>query len=252
MTKGNGQNTSVPVVIENPPSPEKVTADSEQEQSDDNSPLASGQSETASERKISAGNNRERTAGRVAQPAPAKSAEVNRAGKVGSIPLSASKPAVKSHTVENYRFMSYKSPLTRIREAAGGINSMGLRGYFVIEPGCPMRQEPAAVLTDGNTSVAVVMELVSQGGDAPTFLLKGAHCISLKQRDTFWVMEVMPHSGVLEATVSAMYDDMIVQFPLTLAPPLDYYLKNRPAFVESTRTDLYVHFVNNLVNGIKH
>ena len=251
MTKSNGQSISVPVVIENPPSPEKVIADREQESSVDKTPDTSIQSAAPSEQLIRSENNQVRTGSRVTNSAKISPSQSDRADKGVNPQVSSAGPPAKRPNAEDCQFLLYKSPLTRIRESVGEINSKDLPAYFAIDPGCPIRQKPAVVLSDGKTRVTVVMELASQAEQAPNFALQGAHCISLMQRDSSWIMEVVPHAGVLEATVSAMYDDKIVQFPLTVAPPLDVYLKSRSASAELTSTDKYVYLVNDLVNGIK-
>jgi hypothetical protein len=93
------------------------------------------------------------------------------------------------------------------------------------------------------------MDLDIKGDKAPIFAVRGADCLSLNLRGNSWVLELAPVQGVLEANVTAMYDNRFVEFPLTLAPPLDLYLKNRPNSTAWGYIDTYVVLVNQLAKN---
>jgi hypothetical protein len=144
--------------------------------------------------------------------------------------------------------IAYTSVLGRIREYTGEKSEKTILSFLTDDQDRPFRQEPFVALSDGETSVRITMDLDIKGAKGPVFVLHGAQFLTLKSRRGAWTLEVVPVRGVLEASVTAMYDDRVVEFPLTLAPPLPAYLKNRPdsalAYV-----DTYVTLVNRLANG---
>jgi hypothetical protein len=85
------------------------------------------------------------------------------------------------------------------------------------EPDCNYRQEPVVLLSDGKSLARLILKLEVKGDRAPNFLIKGAHCTALKHQVGAWELELMALPGVLEASVSAHFDDRIVQFPLAVA-----------------------------------
>lgn len=260
MTNRDGRQLSVPVVIENPPEKKKETpsTDDQQASSADGNSSASAQAanenppspnyEPVPDRSESAGGSSGTTAneGRNTSPTAASSSASRRANETGNSARLSGVQAGNQRNNEGCRFLAYKSVLDRIREFTGEKTGKNLLEFFAVDPVRPIRQEPAVALSDGKSTVTVVMELANKGERAPNFMVKGAHCTSLKQRDSAWVMEIVPECGVLEASVTAVSDEEIVEFPLTLAPPLDIYLKSRIASADRSSTDIYVRLVNDL------
>jgi hypothetical protein len=261
MTTSNGHQLSVPVVIENPPEKKKETPSTDDGQSssvDGNSgasaqaaienPPAPQYEPVPRDRSESAGGSSGTAAngGRNTYPTAASSGEPRRRNESDNPARLSGTQAGKQRDNEGCRFLAYKSVLDRIREFTGEKTNKNLLRFFAVDPGRPVRQEPAVALSDGKSTVTVVMELENKGERAPNFLVKGAHCISLEQRDSAWVMKIVPECGVLDASVTAVSDENIVEFPLTLAPPLDIYQKSRTASAEESSIDIYVRLVNDL------
>jgi len=114
---------------------------------------------------------------------------------------------------------------------------------------CSYRQEPEALLSDGKSSARLVMELDVKGDTAPNFFIKGAHCLSLKRSARAWELEIEPLPGVVEASVCALYDDRMVEFPLTVAPPLEAYRKKGSSSAGAAE-EARVILVNSLVRNL--
>lgn len=83
-----------------------------------------------------------------------------------------------------------------------------------------IRQDPAFVLSDGKTKVKILAE--TSIAKSPKFMLSGAELVSLIKDDTSgtWIIEALPNAGVLQATLTILTDSAIVDYPLTLAPPI--------------------------------
>jgi len=230
MTKSNGQNISVPVVIENPPSIEKLLSDREKEASVNTSTATSPQPSTGGD---------ESGATQSDQPG-------NEEGRTASV----GNPSIRRKRSGIEQFLQCRSPLNRMKDVAERKSRKDLSVFFMPEPECPVRQEPGAALADGKTVVTLFMRLGSEGEDAPNFALKGLRWVSLEEQGDTWIMKVLPYPGVLDASVSAAYDGRLVEYQLTVAPPLEEYLNRQSATVPDLGGTVdYVRFVNRLVLG---
>jgi len=85
-----------------------------------------------------------------------------------------------------------------------------------------IRQEPAFVLSDGRTTVKILAEVKDTGDKAPNFALLGARLVSLTidNSSAAWVVEALPQAGVQQANLTILTDSAIIEYPLTLAPPV--------------------------------
>jgi len=85
-----------------------------------------------------------------------------------------------------------------------------------------IRQEPAFVLSDGSTALKIVTELKNAGDKSPNFALQGAKLISLTadNASSTWIITALPQTGVDQAILTILTDREIIEFPLTIAPPV--------------------------------
>lgn len=147
-------------------------------------------------------------------------------------------------------FIRAKSVLDRFREFSTFTDEKLLISAFSGDPAGVFRQEPGVVLSNGKSCVTLSMKLEITGKRGPIFLLHGAGFNSLKMpKDDLWTLEVIPLPGVYEASVSAYYDDRITEFPLTVAPPLEWYLQKRTGKPEWGCLDYYVYIANILAKS---
>jgi hypothetical protein len=117
---------------------------------------------------------------------------------------------------ERKKTMLYKSVLERFREFKGEKTPQALIALFTSADG---RQDPPIVLSDGKTTVKVVLELHSNAEDN-NFLLDGASLISLtKKEGDYWIAELLPEKNTAEATVSVPRNNRWHVAPLTVSPP---------------------------------
>ena len=107
------------------------------------------------------------------------------------------------------------------------------------------QQDPAAVVSDGKRSVMVTVRLEHPGEKMPLFLLRGAHFVRFKNEGSSdWVLELVPHPGVLQASISVYFENRALEFPLTVAPPLEWHLGTRGKAGQLDYLDRYVLLVN--------
>jgi len=85
-----------------------------------------------------------------------------------------------------------------------------------------IRQEPAFVLSDGTTALKITAVLKSVGDKSPNFALQGAKLISLAadSASSSWTITALPHAGTFQASLTILTDREIIEFPLTVAPPV--------------------------------
>lgn len=126
------------------------------------------------------------------------------------------------------QFRRLESPLERFRTYAGERTPVALAGLFEPAGNGEFRQEPGILLADG---VAVARVTYSQTGTIDrvrSFYITGGHCSSTWLSDSGeWVLEVVPAAGALAASVTVLTAEEIVEYPLTVAPPLDLYKRSK-------------------------
>jgi hypothetical protein len=112
------------------------------------------------------------------------------------------------------------SVLEKFRAFTGEKNADAYKALFA-EGVQGVRQEPPIVLSDGITRVKVFIDLPASGKKAPNFLLTGAKVIWITRGEgTTWVVEALPKKGTYDASIKILQDGVVMQTPLTVAPPL--------------------------------
>ncbi len=187
--------------------------------------------------------------GAVTLPAdhPAKEAEAAQAAtsraesqppsrQAAAVPAQQGAPPEAAITAPSKPFKSvtYKSVLERMKEQAGAGTPQSLTALFNPEPGQIVQQEPAILIADGESIVALRVELPLSSKDTPSFSLRKASMVSLHQNDDgSWLIQARPHKNSMEAHLSVNCDGGTVLFPLVVAPPIDPALVNRYNLPES-------------------
>jgi hypothetical protein len=129
--------------------------------------------------------------------------------------------AAAASTQGEQKVVGFTSVLERFRTFSGGRTSQALIALFTQNDMQGISQEPPVALSDGITTVKVLIKLSSPVKGSPNFSLKGAKLVSLKMSgNNIWVVESLPRKGVYEATVNVLRDGSITEIPLTVAPSL--------------------------------
>lgn len=85
-----------------------------------------------------------------------------------------------------------------------------------------IRQEPAIAISDGKTPLKVFIKLGNMVDKSPNFALKGAKLVSLnKDNSSIWIIEALPQIGIVQASLTIMTNSNTIEYPLTLAPPIE-------------------------------
>lgn len=88
-------------------------------------------------------------------------------------------------------------------------------------------QEPLIAISDGKTTAQLKIALNQSSGNSPNFALSGAKMVSLKAggEKGSWVIELLPNKNALRAILTILSDSAMIEYPLTVAPPLPASLK---------------------------
>ena len=116
---------------------------------------------------------------------------------------------------------SYKGVLDNFREYKGEKSPASFIALFNKEITPTVRQEPAVALSDGKTPLKLRVTLEKAVDKSPTFSLNGAKLVSLnRDASSAWIIEALPQAGTERASLTIMTDSDIIDYPLTLAPPI--------------------------------
>lgn len=138
-------------------------------------------------------------------------------------PASAEKPASEPQKPEKVKVTSYKGVLENFRTYNGVKTTAMLIALFNNEIAPNIRQEPAIALSDGKTSIRVVIKREGADDRSPNFALNGAKLVSLNRdlvSDT-WIIEALPQIGIIQAGLTILTDSDIIEYPLTLSPSFE-------------------------------
>lgn len=120
-------------------------------------------------------------------------------------------------------FRRLEGVLDRFRSYAGERTPEALSRLFAPVGGREFRQYPAVVLADGEAEVRVAIRPAG-GEEVNSFSIKGAHCSSLLKGDAGeWLLDLVPERGTLTASVTVKTGQAMVEYPLTVAPPLSLF-----------------------------
>ncbi|KAF0219903.1 MAG: hypothetical protein FD174_1627 [Geobacteraceae bacterium] len=139
-----------------------------------------------------------------------------------SSPSSSSSPSPPRSGPVSFRRL--EGVLDRFRAHAGERTRDALGRLFAPVGGREFRQEPEVVLADGVAEVRVAIRPAGEGEEVDSFIIRGAHCSSLLRGDAGeWLLALVPERGTLTASVTAKTGQAMVEYPLTVAPPLSLF-----------------------------
>jgi len=129
--------------------------------------------------------------------------------------VEASKPVVVKQTV-------YGSVLERFRVYQGTRSPEELVALFKKPVSATIRQEPVVAISDGKRSVRVTVDVPAINGASSNFALSEASLVSLKKDEVAgaWTLDVLPRLNSLKASVTIVGSSAIIEFPLTVVPPI--------------------------------
>lgn len=119
---------------------------------------------------------------------------------------------------------AHKSTLDRFREFKGTPSVDGYLSLLDQDNLLGFRQEPVAALSDGSTRVKLIFISTPGQRSMSDIALAGAKLISLNRdpdNSNSWIAEILPAKGELSASLSIPQGNMIVVYPLTIAPAMN-------------------------------
>lgn len=117
----------------------------------------------------------------------------------------------------------YKGTLDNFRTYKGEKSPISLIALFNNKIAPTIRQEPAVVLSDGKTSLKIMVTLETTDDKSPNFVLNGAKLVSLNRDEasSTWIVEVLPQAGAVQASLTVLTGDKKIEYPLTVAPLIE-------------------------------
>jgi len=105
---------------------------------------------------------------------------------------------------------------------AGERTPAALTALFKPVAGQKVRQEPPVAVSDGESTVSLLVELPLNLKDTPTFSFRNAGMLSLEQAaDGSWEIGLLPKKHTLEARITVSFDGGFIIYPLVVSPPID-------------------------------
>lgn len=127
---------------------------------------------------------------------------------------------------------AFTSILERFRAYRGEKNPENLSALFSKPISVFIHQEPGIAISDGKTAVRVYVDITAIKGAAANFALSGARLVSLKKGNDSgtWVLEALPQANSVKATVTVMNSNTVIEYPLTVVPPVAAVSAKKPDF----------------------
>jgi len=141
--------------------------------------------------------------------------------------------AVKAQVKES---VSYKSTVQLFKEFKGEKNPKSLISLFAEIAPLDFMQEPPVAFSDGKTSLKITLQLKQTGSESPKFLLQGANVKKLSgqgEETITWTIEAVPKKDTVEATLTVVDGQTVMEFPLTIAPEIDPLLTKSKSLSEA-------------------
>jgi len=120
--------------------------------------------------------------------------------------------------------VSYKSTVQLFKDFKGEKSSKSLIPLFAEIIPTDFKQEPAIAFSDGKTPLKITIDLKQTGSESPKFLLQGANVKKLSgqgEETITWTIEAIPKIDAVEAMLTVIDGQTVMDFPLTIAPRIE-------------------------------
>jgi hypothetical protein len=157
-------------------------------------------------------------------------------GDSGSKKSSPGEQATEPGKEQQKKFVSYKSAVQLFRDFKGVKISKSLIPLFAEVSIPDFKQEPPIAFADGKTPLKITLVLKQTGSDSPKFLLQGANVKKLSgegEEAITWTIDAIPKKDAVEAILTVLDGQTVMEFPLTIAPRIDPLLTKAKALSEA-------------------
>jgi len=157
-------------------------------------------------------------------------------GDSGSKQSSAAETTAEPAKEPAKKSVSYKSTVQLFKDFKGEKSSKSMIPLFaeIVPP--YFKQEPPIAFADGKTSLKITLELKQVGSESPKFLLQGANVQKLSgqgEETIIWTIEAIPKKDAVEATLTVIDGQTVMDFPLTITPKIDPLLTKAKVLSEA-------------------
>lgn len=132
-------------------------------------------------------------------------------------------PAVEAKTEETPQYVVYKGIIDRFRTYSGSKSLPALSILFDKKVAQTIHQEPAILLSDGQSRATLTIDIPARITSSPNFAANGGTLVSFKQdklSKSRWTVEILPKAGAIKVTVTIIAGAEEFEYPLTVAPPV--------------------------------
>lgn len=137
---------------------------------------------------------------------------------------------------EQQKFISYKNTLQLFKEFKGEKSAASLIPLFAEVAIPDFSQEPPIAFADGKTPLKITLKLRQSSSEAPKFMLQGANVKQLGgegEDNVTWTIEALPKKDAVEATLTVIDGNSVIDFPLTVVPQINPLLTKGKALSEA-------------------
>jgi hypothetical protein len=116
---------------------------------------------------------------------------------------------------------TYGTVLERFKAHKGERTPEAMIALFKKPVSPDIHQEPVVAISDGSTSVNIVVNIFKGARLAPNFSLSGVKLVTMKSDSETgaMVLKVLPEKNITQALAVILANQVITTFPLTFVPP---------------------------------
>lgn len=147
------------------------------------------------------------------EPAAARNAEQNQ---------SYGKPVTDTKVEETPQYVVYKGILDLFKQYHGDKSLSTMAALFDKKVAQSIRQEPAILLSDGQSKAVLTVDIPARISSSPNFAVNGGTLDSLKQDKQIrgrWIAAILPETGAIKVSMTIIAGAEEFEYPLTVAPP---------------------------------
>ena len=140
---------------------------------------------------------------------------------------------------EQQKSVSYKGTLQLFKEFKGERTAGSLIPLFAEISLPDFTQEPPIAFADGITPLKITLSFKQSGSEAPKFMMQGANVKQLAgvgEGIVTWMIEAIPKKDAVDATLSIIDGQTVMDFPLTIVPRINPLLTKGKALSEADFT----------------
>ena len=133
------------------------------------------------------------------------------------------KPGAEAKTEETPQYVAFKGILERFKQDKGSKKLSDVEALFNKKVTQTIDQEPAVLLSNGQNKATLTIDIPARIKTSPNFAVNGGKLVSFKQdkKDKGrWIVDILPETGALKATITIIVGAEEFEYPLTVAPPV--------------------------------